>query len=88
MPSITSSITSSKKSSPKKSPKKPWMGGHPPSNSNIFKRGINSALYRLKINAVLTGGKTKRRRNNKSDKLYRWRFPPFSMQKLVNCIII
>lgn len=67
MPSITSSsITSSKKSSPKKSVKTPWMGGPPPPHSNIIKRGINSALYKLKINAVLTGGKTKRRRNNKS----------------------
>ena len=44
------------------------MGGHPPKSGNTIKDGVNALLYNAKINAVLAGGKSKRRRNNKSAK--------------------
>lgn len=47
---------------------KPWMGGPPPKSGNTFKDGVNTMLYKAKINAALAGGKSKRRRNNKSAK--------------------
>jgi hypothetical protein len=45
---------------------KPWMGGPPPKSGNKIKDFANSTLYSLRINAAFKGGKSKRRRNQKS----------------------
>ena len=67
-PSRTPSVLDSVKKVFKDKKEKPWMGGPPPKSGNTIKDGVNALLYNAKINAVLAGGKSKRRRNNKSAK--------------------